>query len=337
MREDTATSASVTRIRDSVRQLGCRLRHRTRHTTSARFTVSPYGWLWRRGLSDQGHKHHTPVLLYAYRHTCYSVMTVTTTEATPLTQVTSAVSSLWTHERTLQARSVAAARATDLRTSFETGHFSLRLLALVGGVALAGSAVWGLVTHLLTFHVTNLLLQVYTLALAALILVLESRQLSLPEPWLSKVVKYALFLKFIWGRGLLYVVAGSLHTATAETVSIFSFHTLVGLYLTLLGLVFIVLGYRTAQKLAAAGQRSINNLALQRHFRAADVDHSGQLTAAQFADLCARLELEPTLSPRETEICFLYLDTEDRGTLSMADVAAWFDRDVDEESRGTIL
>jgi hypothetical protein len=260
------------------------------------------------------------------------------TEATPLTQqVTSAVSSFWTSEHTLQARSVAAARATDLRTSFETGHFSLRLLALVGGVALVVSAVWGLVTHLLTFHLTNLLLQVYTLVLAGLILVLESRQLSLPPPLLERLLKYALFLKFIWGRGLLYVVAGSLQTATAETASLFSFHMIVGLYLTLLGLVFIVLGYQTAQKLSAAGQRSINNLALQRHFRAADVDHSGQLTADQFVDLCARLELEPPLNRRETEICFLYLDTQDKGTLSLTDVAAWFDRDVDVEERSAIL
>ena len=99
---------------------------------------------------------------------------------------------------------------------------------------------------------------------------------------------------------------------------------IVGLYVMVVGLVFIVLGYVTAQKLAHVGQREFSTNTLRSKFRAADTNRSGKLDLDQFSALVDDLEI--SLSRREKEICFLYLDTADAGTLTFDEFNVWFTR-----------
>lgn len=118
----------------------------------------------------------------------------------------------------------------NLRRSASNGDLSIRLFALVGGLALVVSASFGLLGLLITFQITNLILEVYTLLLGLVMLLLESQgilrkqheqlsaeqkqglstQVTFTENLFRKIFKYAFFLNFVWGRGGLYVVAGSL-------------------------------------------------------------------------------------------------------------------------------
>jgi hypothetical protein len=118
----------------------------------------------------------------------------------------------------------------DLSRSASNGDLSIRLFALAGGGALVVSAGFGLLGLLLTFQITNLILEVYTLILGLIMLLLESQgllrkqheqmsaeqrqgistQVTFTENLFRKIFKYAFFLNFVWGRGGLYVVAGSL-------------------------------------------------------------------------------------------------------------------------------
>ena len=243
-------------------------------------------------------------------------------ESTPLiiSQVNQTVSGWFSAQNVQRARTVANDRAAVLRTSFETGDFSLRLLVLMGGLGVILSAVLGLITDLVFFNFTGALLELYTLLLGCVIMVLESRQLSLPPAYLEKVLKYALFLKFIWGRGLLYSFAGTLQATQGSLM-----HTIVGAYLMVVGIVFIVLGYMTAQKLASVGRRDFSKSVLRSKFSAADTNHSGNIDLAQFSALVDDFEFP--LSRREKEVAFLYLDTSDHGTLTFEEFQAWFHKE----------
>ena len=243
-------------------------------------------------------------------------------ETTPLlSHVNQAVAGLWTRRTAERVQTVASERAADVRASVMRGHFSLRLLVLLGGVALIILALFGFFWHILLLNFTAALMELFTLALGGVILVLESRQLSLPSEYMEKLLKYALFLKFIWGRGLLYCFAGALQAMQGSTADL-----VIGLYIMLLGLVFIALGYITAQKLALIGRRSFNSLTIKRKFQEANTDRTGQLTLEQFGVLLDSMDIP--LNNREKEIAFLYLDTTDRGTLTVDEFQAWFQEDT---------
>ena len=244
-----------------------------------------------------------------------------TAESTPLlSQVNQAMAGLMTKKNVEHAQAVATERAAAVRASFETGDFSLRLLVLLGGAGVIISSAIGFISHAIFLNFTGTLVELYTFAFGCIIMVLESRQLSLPQVYMEKVLKYALFLKFIWGRGVLYSLAGTLQATQGSLMDL-----IVGLYVMAVGLVFIVLGYITAQKLASVGRRSFPTSTLRNKFRAADTDRSGKLDLVQFSALLDDLDIP--LSRREKEIAFLYLDTADCGTLTFDEFNAWFNRE----------
>lgn len=240
-------------------------------------------------------------------------------ESTPLlSQVNQAVAGLWTKQNVDAASAVVSERVAAVRTSMETGDFSLRLLVLLGGAGVIVTSFFDLIKSLFFLRFATALVEIFTIAFGCIILVLESRQLSLPPVYMEKVLKYALFLKFIWGRGVLYALAGSL---LASQGSMMDF--IVGCYMLFVGVLFIVLGYMTAKKLANVGrQSSFTTSTLRSKFRAANTDHSGKLDLAQFSALVDDLDIP--LSKREKEIAFLYLDTTDCGTLTFDEFNAWF-------------
>ena len=166
-------------------------------------------------------------------------------EATPLFDgakaaggaASSMISSIFTKENMQTAKDnlgVLGQSAKDqlgnLSRSASNGDLSIRLFALAGGLALVVSASFGLLGLLLTFQITSVILEVYTLLLGLVMLLLESQgllrkqheqmsaeqrqgistQVTFTENLFRKIFKYAFFLNFVWGRGGLYVVAGSL-------------------------------------------------------------------------------------------------------------------------------
>ena len=109
-------------------------------------------------------------------------------------------SNLFTADSLENASDIARNKIRELRHSVKTGDWSLRLLALIGGVALIFTAVLEFVSKILNFNVLGALIEVYIIFLGVIILVLEGSQISLPKKFLHMLHKYALFLKFIWGK-----------------------------------------------------------------------------------------------------------------------------------------
>lgn len=218
--------------------------------------------------------------------------------------------------------SVAKARLDELTRSAREGDISIRLLALLGGVALIAYSVLGFMQHILLFEIVKALIEIYAFALGLIIVILESRQLHLPESFLKSLYKYALFLKFVWGRGLLYFVAGSLQLSQGGIIDF-----VVGGFVMFVGALYIYVGQQTAIKLREMRKTLYSEQSLRTKFEESDREGKGKLTKEQFQDLIDRLGMH--LNRRETEAAFLHI-SKDAGALSFDDFGEWW-ANCDEE------
>jgi cytochrome c biogenesis protein CcdA len=174
-------------------------------------------------------------------------------------------SSLFTSENFENASDIARAKMIELKSSVKTGDWSLRLLALIGGVALIFTAVLEFVSKILNLNVLGALIEIYVIFLGIIVLVLEGSQISLPQKFLHTLHKYALFLKYIWGRGILYFVAGSLLVTGREWMDY-----LVGGFMCLVGILYVCVGRSTTKKLKEMRQSELSERTLHQKF------HQGQ-------------------------------------------------------------
>ena len=88
--------------------------------------------------------------------------------------------------------------------TYQTGLF-------VAGVGMVTSGVLNLMGRIVTFRWVSALMNFYIIVFGLLAIVLEGRKwLPIPKSFETIVRKYALFLDFIWGRGVIYFFIGSL-------------------------------------------------------------------------------------------------------------------------------
>ena len=159
-------------------------------------------------------------------------------------------------------------------------------------------------------------------------LILEyGRSLSFFSKLEATLYKHALFVKYVWGRGVLYFIAGTLTIALDHLVSL-----IVGTYVCLVGILFILVGRSTAKKLATAKKHARRSAVtpdqLQEKFAIADLDGKGALSKEQFGRLITE-DLGLDLTRREVESAFLQLDCESRGRVSYESVLKWWKDDAD--------
>ena len=267
----------------------------------------------------------------------------TQTESTPLVTAQTVASNAFNQVNTVMSqylakenRESAGHRARDslqnLQHSARDGDFSIRLLALISGLALVISAGFGFFDLISKFRITNAILEFYTLVLGLIMLLLESRghlqwqrrQESLPhathlrgaEGCFRNLYRYALFLKFVWGRGGLYFVAGSLQLAQGHMVDF-----CIGGFVMLVGVLYIWIGRGTAAKLTQLRQ-ALSEQTLRSKFQEADTDGNGTLSLENFKVLTDNLGMK--LSRRECEVAFLCMDRSDAGKISFDDLQTWW-------------
>jgi len=210
-----------------------------------------------------------------------------------------------------------------LRQSANDGNVGMRILALLGGVSLFVASFLGFVGRILQLQLIRGLFEIYAFACAVVALVLESKQLQLPPACLRRLYQYALFLKFVWGRGCLYFVAGSFQLLQG---GLFDF--IVGAFVMFVGVVFVVVGRRTAKKLAELRQILYSEDTLRSKFQEADVDSTGSLSKDQFRTLL--LSLGTRMTTNETEAAYMHLG-QDSGSLTYNQFRSWWANfDVDD-------
>jgi len=208
------------------------------------------------------------------------------------------------------------------------GDLSLRLLAMLGGLAMVATSVMGFLGHVLTLAFVKAVIDMYTLFLGMVVLVLEGRQLPFPPSLEQGITKYALFLKFVWGRGCLYFVAGTLQLAQHSLFDLVS-----GGFMCFVGVTYIIVGQQTAQKLAEL--RNTSEETLKSKFAEADLERSGTLTQSQFQNMTRSIGVE--LNLRETESAFLQLGKNENDELTYEECQTWWNQMYNDDAPSLIV
>jgi COPI associated protein len=250
------------------------------------------------------------------------------TEATPLNPanvVTQSMSRMFTPKNMAVLSVVAQEKWTEIQSALQDGDISIRLVALISATALILSSVVGLIRSILSLNIPQSLMEMYSLILGAIMILLESKQLHLPQKYLDKLFHYALFLKYVWGRGILYLLAGSLHLITQGSTSVMDY--IVGAMVVLVGIVYIVVGRIAARKLKSLRNSLHSDAQLKNKFTHADTTKKG-LTLDQFKLLTDQLGLD--VNHREAEIIFLHLDKSADGLLTYSEFQGWW-TDLEED------
>ena len=211
---------------------------------------------------------------------------------------------------------VAQARLQDVQEAVKDGNFSLRLMALLGGLGLVVASVFGFLNRVLSLNIFSALIELYTCAGGFVILILEARLLNLPERFLENLYKYALFLKFVWGRGCLYFIVGTLQFMQGNVLDI-----AVGSFVMLVGALYIHSGRQAAEKLKDIRKNLYSEQTLRSKFEEADRDGDGGLTKEEFETLIT--EMGVVLNRREVEAAYLHL-SQDTGSLTFNRFRSWF-------------
>ena len=241
------------------------------------------------------------------------------TETTPLNSnaMMQSVNNMFTAKNMSVISSVAQEKWIEVRNSVEDGQLSIRLMALMSATALILTSTFGLLGTIPSFQISETIIEIYSILLGAVMILLESKQLNLPQKYLDKMYHYALFLKYVWGRGIFYLFAGSLHLLLQGSILDY----IVGGMVVLVGVVYIIVGKTATKKLKDLRKSLHSDSQIKNKFAAADTTKKG-LTLDQFKILTDQLGLD--LNHREAEVIFLQLDKSADGLLTYQEFQGWW-------------
>lgn len=236
------------------------------------------------------------------------------TESTPLAGYTSESAK----EDLQKANAYAVEKAKELRVMAREGDFSIRIFALLGGLAMCIVSIIGFVNTILHFHFVSAFVEVYTFFLGIVVILLEGTNMPFIKTSVrEKVSKYALFLNFVWGRGILFFVAGTLELTQTGLADL-----IVGTYMCLIGIVYIAVGIQTLKKLQTLRTQLFTPTQLRDKFNSADSDNTGTLTMGQFKVLTDNMGLD--FNRRETEAVFMSMDKDNNDVLTFEEFENWW-------------
>lgn len=239
-----------------------------------------------------------------------------TTESTPLTDITSKI---LTKENAAVAGTFAKEKFEELRKQVNDGDYSIRLFALLGGILLVCLSATEFLGKVLTLHLFGALIEVYTFLLGIVVLILEGKgQIPFfPAHLADQIQKYAMILRYVWGRGGLYFVAGTMQVSQMGFLNI-----ICGGFMTFVGVVYIVVGTKAQRKMKALKNSAISDATLKTRFQQADSSNTGKLDVVSFKNLILSLGLG--LNRREVETAFIILDKDGDGVIGYSEFESWW-------------
>jgi hypothetical protein len=216
--------------------------------------------------------------------------------------VSQVAGSIFTKEAVATVTEAVGTQLKALKHQAEDGDNSLRTLALLGAILLIVVGGFEFASNIMVLHIPGALIELYSLLVGIMIIILEGKSILLPETLQASIFKYALFLKFLWGRGSLYFVVGTMQLYHMDL-----FNFIAGTYISCIGALMIFVGQRTAYKLKTMRRSLYSQQELQAKFAQSDVDGDGGLDLQQFRTLATYLGLDMTR--RETEAAFSHIST----------------------------
>ena len=239
-------------------------------------------------------------------------------EKTPLAAVGAAAQQMLTKENMEKSALIAKGELSKLGEAAKRGDMSIRALALMGGVAMVVTSMFGLLGRFVTLHWLSMLMDCYLTVFGLVVILLEGkRHANLPQEIDAMIRKYAYFLEFIWGRGCLYFFIGSLQMAQASILDMS-----VGAYMCFVGVTYIVSGRRTAKKLEQLRKSLYSEAELRRKFEAADAENCGSLNCDQFQNLLQQFGI--VLNMTEGESAFMSIEKVEGERIGLAQFLHWW-------------
>ena len=221
-------------------------------------------------------------------------------------------------QRAAEAGQAITSTANKIIHQAEKGPLPLRVVSFLGGVAMIVVSILDAFRGVFNADVIHIMVSAYVCLFGAIICILEGAEF-LPS-WAVSVQAalhaQARFLRFRWGRGVLFFFAGSLQFSHWSILNV-----IVGGIMMLLGLISIGTGRRAADKLGELRRSIPDENALQRNFTAHD-SLNGFLGVNDFVSLVGSLGLE--FGPNETEAAFAAIDLDNDGQISYEDFKQWW-------------
>jgi hypothetical protein len=240
-----------------------------------------------------------------------------TVDNTSLAAGSAIASAVFTKENANAAGSFAKSQADEVRKLASEGDFSIRLFAMFGGMAMVVASILGFIGRVLTFHWVNAVISIYTLILGIIMIMLEGKRIPFSGRLETSLYKYALFLKYVWGRGILYFIGGTLEITSGGLLEL-----IVGAFVCFVGIAFIVVGRRSAKKLAQLKTSQFSEATLRAEFGSASGGAS-EINILQFKEVVESLNVD--LNRRELEAAFMQVEKADRDKLTFAEFKFWWD------------
>ncbi|KAG7363808.1 hypothetical protein IV203_027169 [Nitzschia inconspicua] len=237
-----------------------------------------------------------------------------------------------TNQSGLSATELAAGQLMHWKTQAEEGPLVVQSMAFVLALATSVTTLYPIIMIPTYWNVSNWIVAFHTVNLCILIMVFELRRygLSLKGSFHIRAKIRAVFsryfniLRLVWGRGLLYVFAGSMNMAGGWPVAVYT-----GIPLAVVGIWAIFWGARASFNLDRLRSSVTDEVYLWTKFDDVDDDGDEMIGVDGFSSLVWSLGLE--VNDKYTYETFLLIDKDKNGLISFDDFKGWWLDGQEEE------
>jgi len=204
----------------------------------------------------------------------------------------------------------------------EEGSSFIRVPAFFGAFALMTTAIVALVLYPEAWTTHSIVMSVCVIVMSIFVLVLDGRflatnPLSARAHLRNVLTRNFNIFRYVWGRAILYIVAGILNVAQLWLITICS-----GAFMIVLGVIALVVGIHASRKFAALRSSLADESFLLLAFSNFDGDGDGYLAPHEFASLLADLGME--LDDRYTLKAFNVIDSDNDRRISFDEFNHWW-------------
>jgi len=205
----------------------------------------------------------------------------------------------------------------DMQYLVEEGPLSFRSFGFIGGFFMILASLLDFVE---TEEDSYARLVSFNLVLIGLIAIqIEGRPFHMQIPFVYDLLcLFFTFLKYVWGRGFLYFIAGCFQFFLFTKYNIMS-----GLYFMLLGSFSIVFGYRASVRLAAIRNSITSKDDIKFMFHSFDKDRDGFLNIDEFREMM--MAMDQGLDHNDFVAAMSAVDIDNKQKVSYEDLEVWWE------------
>ena len=205
----------------------------------------------------------------------------------------------------------------------EEGSAIIRIPAIKIALGVVFTSLWPIVTEPEFWSIPHLICAFHAVTLSFLVIVLEGRAIAVRNPVNARarlrniITRYLSVLKFVWGRGLLYIYAGSMNLTLDHEWVIYS-----GFPMMILGVIAVFAGAHASYNLDQLKTSLTDESYLWVKFSQNDPDNDGLIDTNGFAELLWSLGLE--FDDMYTFKAFKQIDIDNDSFISFDEFKNWW-------------